>query len=100
MKNILIFPIKIYQKVISPLFPPSCRYYPTCSNYALQALEKHGLILGAVMALARIIRCNPFIRGGYDPVPEKFSIFRNLDWVNEDSAAAEWRKKNEQRKKY
>ncbi|GKS82398.1 putative membrane protein insertion efficiency factor [Ligilactobacillus pabuli] len=100
MKKILIFPIRLYQKWISPLFPPSCRYYPTCSNYAIQAIEKHGA-LGFLMAMARILRCNPFIRGGYDPVPEKFSLVRNTDWVEEeDSIAAKWRNESEKRKKY
>lgn len=101
MKNILIFPIKLYQKVISPLFPPSCRYYPTCSTYAIQSLEKHGFFLGALMAIMRILRCNPFVHGGYDPVPDKFSISRNTDWVNEeDSIAAKWRNESEERKKH
>lgn len=66
-----------YQKAISPLFPPHCRYYPTCSNYMLIAIKKHGLIEGVVMGFARILRCQPLVRGGYDPVPDHFSIFRN-----------------------
>lgn len=77
MRKILIFLVRIYQKCISPLFPPSCRYYPTCSNYMIDALKKHGPILGLIMGICRIIRCNPFIRGGVDPVPDNFTIFRN-----------------------
>lgn len=58
-----------YQKFISPLFPPNCRFEPTCSEYARQALKKHGLFRGGLMALWRILRCHPYSRGGCDPVP-------------------------------
>ncbi len=68
MKKVLIFIISIYKKYISPLFPPSCRFYPTCSVYAIQAIEKHGAIKGSIKAIYRILRCNPFNKGGYDPV--------------------------------
>ncbi|CAH0417340.1 membrane protein insertion efficiency factor YidD [Periweissella fabaria] len=71
--------VRLYQKLISPLFPPSCRYYPTCSNYALVALEKHGAMRGTLMAVARILRCHPFVPGGYDPVPDKFTLQRNTN---------------------
>ncbi|WP_456387311.1 membrane protein insertion efficiency factor YidD [Desulfolithobacter sp.] len=57
-----------YQYFISPLFPPSCRYTPTCSEYAIEALRRHGVIRGSLLALWRILRCHPFARGGYDPV--------------------------------
>lgn len=77
MRKILIGLVRIYQTLISPLLPPSCRYYPTCSNYMIDALKKHGLILGLIMGICRILRCNPFIRGGVDPVPNNFTIFRN-----------------------
>jgi putative membrane protein insertion efficiency factor len=60
--------IVFYQQAVSPHFPPSCRYYPTCSAYALEAVEKHGVIRGLYMAVRRILRCHPFSRGGYDPV--------------------------------
>ncbi|MGA9517957.1 MAG: membrane protein insertion efficiency factor YidD [Trichococcus sp.] len=79
MKKIFIGLIRGYQKVISPLFPPSCRYYPTCSNYSVQAIQKHGAIKGSLMGIARILRCHPFVKGGYDPVPEQFSIRRNKE---------------------
>lgn len=79
LRNLVILPVKFYQKVISPLFPPSCRYYPTCSTYMIQAVEKHGVVLGLLMGSARILRCNPFVRGGHDPVPDHFSLRRNHD---------------------
>mgnify|MGYP002481323402 CR=1 FL=1 len=73
MKRPLILLIRFYQKCISPLKPPSCKYYPTCSNYAIQAIERFGPIKGLFLAIYRILRCNPFSKGGYDPVPEKKS---------------------------
>lgn len=71
MKKILIFIIDIYKKFISPLFPPACRYYPTCSAYAREAILVHGVFKGFVLAFLRILRCNPFFPGGHDPVPPK-----------------------------
>ncbi len=68
MKAILIFIIKGYQKIISPLFPPSCRFYPSCSEYGIEAVTKYGAIKGGVMTAWRILRCNPLNKGGYDPV--------------------------------
>ena len=68
MKSFLIFVIKFYRKYISPLKPRTCRFYPTCSEYALQAIKKYGIIKGTGKALFRIIKCNPFHPGGYDPV--------------------------------
>lgn len=69
MKKFLIFLIKIYRKYISPMKPPSCRFYPTCSKYAIEAIEKYGAIKGSFMAIKRILKCHPFHPGGYDPVP-------------------------------
>lgn len=77
MKRVLISLVKSYQKVISPLFAPSCRYYPTCSNYTVQAIERHGALKGSLMAIARILRCNPFVQGGVDKVPDQFMLKRN-----------------------
>ena len=71
VKRILIALIDIYRRHISPLFPPSCRFTPTCSTYAVQAIETHGAFKGSMLAVWRILRCNPFCRGGYDPVPPK-----------------------------
>jgi putative membrane protein insertion efficiency factor len=65
----LQFVIRCYQGAISPLLPPACRYYPTCSNYAIEAIEKYGALKGSWLALRRILRCHPFHPGGYDPVP-------------------------------
>ncbi|HMQ80704.1 MAG TPA: membrane protein insertion efficiency factor YidD [Ignavibacteria bacterium] len=70
-KYLLILLVKLYKYFISPLFPPSCRHYPTCSTYAVEALEKHGFFKGFWLASVRILKCNPFFSGGYDPVPEK-----------------------------
>ncbi|QIK51996.1 membrane protein insertion efficiency factor YidD [Jeotgalibaca porci] len=77
MKKILIKGVRGYQKNISPLFPPSCRYYPTCSTYMIQAIETHGAAKGTLMGTARILRCQPFVNGGFDPVPKKFTLRRN-----------------------
>ncbi len=69
VKKVIILMIKFYRKYISPLKRPSCIYTPTCSLYALEALEKYGAIKGTYLAVRRILRCHPFHRGGYDPVP-------------------------------
>lgn len=71
MKKILMSMIKFYQKAISPLTPPSCRFHPTCSHYGLEAIETHGALKGTWLAVRRISKCHPFHEGGYDPVPEK-----------------------------
>ena len=71
MKTLLIGIIRIYQKIISPLTPPSCRFYPTCSHYGVEAIQKHGALKGAWLAIRRILKCHPFHEGGFDPVPEK-----------------------------
>lgn len=73
MKRILMALIRFYQKRISPLKPSaSCKYIPSCSQYALEALERHGAFKGSLLAIGRILRCNPWSEGGYDPVPERF----------------------------
>lgn len=69
MKRIMIWSIHKYQKYLSPLKTTRCPYYPTCSNYGLQAIEKYGALKGGLLAGWRILRCNPFSHGGYDPVP-------------------------------
>lgn len=71
MKKILIFIIKKYKKIISPVLSEkgyNCKYYPTCSEYTLQAIEKYGCLKGTLLAAKRIIKCNPFSKGGYDPL--------------------------------
>ena len=69
MKHLLLLLIRFYRVAISPLFLPHCRYYPTCSAYALEAVTRYGAWRGGRMALRRILRCHPFHKGGYDPVP-------------------------------
>ncbi|MCB8752790.1 membrane protein insertion efficiency factor YidD [Planktothrix agardhii] len=71
MKTLLITLIKGYRLLISPLFPPVCRFHPTCSQYAIEALETFGIIQGSWLALKRILRCHPYHPGGYDPIPPK-----------------------------
>ncbi|HOR85371.1 MAG TPA: membrane protein insertion efficiency factor YidD [Bacillota bacterium] len=71
MKKYFIIMIKGYQMLISPLSRGKCRFIPTCSNYAIEAIERHGVIRGMFLSAGRILRCNPFSPGGYDPVPEK-----------------------------
>lgn len=68
MKRFVIFLIKLYRKYISPLKRPSCRFYPTCSQYAITAIEKYGALKGGIMSIKRLCRCHPFNKGGYDPV--------------------------------
>lgn len=73
-KGLFIFPIRIYKRIISANLPAVCKYYPTCSNYAIQAIEKHGVIKGIILGIWRILRCNPFSKGGIDYVPDKFDL--------------------------
>ena len=69
MKYIFIFLIKVYQRTLSRLLPPSCRFYPSCSEYGVQALQKYGIFKGGWLTVKRVARCHPFNPGGYDPVP-------------------------------
>ena len=71
MKKLLIFLVKLYKKHISPYLPASCRFTPTCSEYAIEAFETRGAFVGFFLTLYRILRCNPLCKGGYDPVPQK-----------------------------
>jgi uncharacterized protein len=68
MKTIAIWVVRGYQRFLSPLLPPSCRFYPTCSQYAILALEKYGFFKGSFLAIKRILKCHPFHPGGYDPI--------------------------------
>lgn len=72
MKQIAVFFINLYRRFISPLFPNRCRFYPTCSTYALEAFKRFGFFKGLYLSVFRIIRCNPFCKGGIDPVPPYF----------------------------
>lgn len=78
-KKIVLWPIHFYQKYISPCLPRRCRYYPTCSQYMIDAIQVHGILKGLLMGTVRILRCNPFVRGGIDYVPLHFSLHRNTD---------------------
>ncbi len=68
MKFVLIYLLRAYKMLISPLLPPACRFTPTCSEYAMEAITKHGALRGTYMGLRRLLRCHPFHPGGYDPV--------------------------------
>ena len=78
MKKIAIFFVRLYQKLISPLKPPCCRFTPTCSAYAVEAYKNRGFFVGFYLSTKRILRCNPFSRGGYDPVPYGYR-FKRID---------------------
>jgi putative membrane protein insertion efficiency factor len=69
MRHVLMILVRAYQLFLGPLLPAACRYYPSCSAYAIEALEKHGALRGSWLAVRRIGRCHPFRPGGYDPVP-------------------------------
>ena len=71
MKYVMIWLVRLYRKFISPLKRPCCRFTPTCSAYAIEAYTKRGFIVGTILTVWRILRCNPFCKGGYDPVPER-----------------------------
>ncbi|WP_071131125.1 membrane protein insertion efficiency factor YidD [Enterococcus timonensis] len=79
MKKIIVTLVHGYQRFISPAIPSRCRYYPTCSHYMEDAVLTHGAFKGFLMGSARILRCHPFVPGGIDYVPLKFSLRRNLD---------------------
>jgi len=69
MRRIAAAPLRFYRRFLSPLKPPMCRFSPTCSQYAIEAIETHGILRGSGLALWRIARCQPFCKGGHDPVP-------------------------------
>ncbi|QPC48430.1 membrane protein insertion efficiency factor YidD [Mangrovibacillus cuniculi] len=71
MKKIIVFIFRFYQKVLSPLKPPTCRFYPTCSHYGVEAVQRFGALKGTWLTIKRIGKCHPFHPGGIDPVPEK-----------------------------
>ena len=68
-RRVAVAPIRLYQRFISPMLPASCIYTPTCSQYAVEAIRRHGIVKGGWLAVRRIVRCNPLHAGGYDPVP-------------------------------
>ncbi|HET8568594.1 MAG TPA: membrane protein insertion efficiency factor YidD [Candidatus Limnocylindria bacterium] len=71
MKRFVLAALRGYKRNLSPLLPPACRYTPTCSEYAMEAVERYGVLRGGALAVKRVLSCNPFSRGGYDPVPER-----------------------------
>ena len=71
MKRAVLAALRFYKAQISPALPPACRYTPTCSEYAIEAVEQYGALRGTVMAVRRVVSCNPFARGGHDPVPQR-----------------------------
>ena len=71
MKYLMIGLVRLYQKIISPIKPSCCRFKPTCSAYAIEAFKKRGFFVGLILTVGRLLRCNPFFKGGYDPVPER-----------------------------
>ncbi len=73
-RNLFIGAVRLYQRYLSPRKGPCCRFTPTCSAYAIEALERYGVVVGGALSLWRILRCNPLCKGGYDPVPER--LFR------------------------
>ena len=73
MKAVVQFALRAYKGLISPMLPPSCKYTPTCSEYAMEAVEMYGVLRGGIMSAWRVLRCNPFARGGYDPVVKRES---------------------------
>jgi len=75
LRALVTAPIRFYARVISPALPPRCKYHPSCSAYALQSIETFGILRGSVLAAWRVLRCNPFSHGGYDP-PEAQTLFR------------------------
>ena len=94
MKFLVLGLIKFYRRFISPLFPPKCKYYPTCSTYALEAVRRFGAVRGSALAVWRILRCNPWSMGGVDLVPEKFTFrVKKYDFIYPDYGEDEDNKK-------
>jgi putative membrane protein insertion efficiency factor len=83
MKHVCMLLIRLYQKWISPIKPPCCRFYPTCSAYALEAFRKRGFFVGFGLTLWRILRCNPFCRPGLDPVPDRKARYPKVPFSRE-----------------
>ena len=83
LKSIALGLLRGYKWVISPLFGPACRYVPTCSEYAMEAVERFGVLRGGAMAAWRLLRCHPFVKGGYDPVVKKPNDGAALGWTGD-----------------
>ncbi len=96
MKHFMIWLIGLYRKYISPLKPPTCRFKPTCSAYAIEAFQKRGFFAGMILTVWRILRCNPFCKGGYDPVPERGFRRVKTSWDTGDDENCGTKKENEE----
>jgi len=70
MRAVILVLLRAYKRLVSPFLPPACRFYPSCSEYAMQAVTKHGVVRGGILAAKRLVRCHPLDPGGFDPVPE------------------------------
>ena len=88
MKYVLILLIRVYRRCISPLFPPCCRYYPTCSQYTLTAIQRFGAVKGSALGLSRLLRCHPWSPGGVDEVPLTFSLRPKIPYPRSGSRGA------------
>jgi uncharacterized protein len=80
----LLILLRGYKRMISPMFPPACRFVPTCSEFAMEAIERHGALRGVAMAIRRLARCHPFARGGFDPVPTNATSLKRTARVEAD----------------
>ncbi len=72
MTRVMLLMLRFYKRFLSPLLPPACRFTPTCSEYAMEAIDRHGPVRGGYLSTRRLLRCHPFNPGGHDPVPERF----------------------------
>ncbi len=94
MRNVAQFAVlqllRAYKWAISPMFPPACRYVPTCSEYAMEAVERYGALRGGWMALVRLLRCHPFVKGGYDPVA-RAEVVRSEKEMDAETVAYSWK---------
>ena len=88
MKQIAIKILRAYKRLISPMLPAACRYVPTCSEYAVEAVERFGILRGGAMALWRVLRCNPFVKGGVDPVKHSCAVPTLSQRTRKDGAPA------------
>ena len=95
MKHVMIWLVRLYQKYISPLKRPCCRFTPTCSSYAIEAFTKRGFFIGTILTVWRVLRCNPFSKGGYDPVPERGLRNRNKSSKGENTDTNEQEKETQ-----
>ena len=87
MKYLIIDILKLYKTFVSPFLPPSCRFTPTCSEYAMQAVERYGFLRGSWMAFKRLLRCQPFCEGGHDPVPDQMKGEKDQGSGNNDQGS-------------